>query len=853
MAADGSLLFDTNLDDSGVKKGLKKLNSIGTTALKGIGMATAATTAALAAFGISAIKVGSEFSSQMSRVQAIAGATGDELKKLNDLAIKLGADTSFSASEAAAGMENLASAGFEVNDIMSAMPGLLDLAAVSGGDVAAASEIAASALNAFGLEASEAGHVADVFARAAADTNAEALDMGEAMKYVAPVAKAMGLSLEETAASIGIMSDAGIKGGQAGTALRGALARLAKPTKVMQETMNELGLSFYDAEGKMLPLADTIAMLQDKTNGLTQEQKNNALVTLFGQESLSGMLALIEAGPEKLDALTGSLIDSDGAAKDMANTMLNNLKGSLEELGGSFETLQITIFQSGETPLKELAEKGTEYINRLTQAFAGKDQMISDMEAIGMTAQDMGFSVEDASGGFEKLAEEALVIVDEILNGFIDSLPQIMDAVGTMLSSIGMAIVERIPDLVVMGIDIVMNLLRGLVEAFPLIMDAGSKAVVALLDGMLNNLPELITMAMTLIETYLGTLMEMYPDIIKSGAELLVSLLEGIGKMLPDLISMAIDLIILIADNLIDNIDMVIDAGIEIIFALLDGIIQNLPKLIEEVPRIINKFSDALYAQLPKLLLAGLKLLLEVGKGIISAIPSIIANAGSIIMAIINVFTLANLLSVGKGFLKTFENGIKEGLKTLLTAAKSVATSVMDTIRNLFTGGASGIGKNLVQGIWNGINSAKDWVLGKIAGFGGAILSGIKGIFGINSPSKVMQEEVGRFLPPGISEGFEDSMPQLQKDMDRELEAMTAEMEYGVAAESAKIGMMMTSGAISKTEMSRESSFSDSRIVAALQEILNKDTTIVMDERVVGQLTAEHASSELAKKGKRRH
>lgn len=162
MASDGSLLFDTNLDDSGVRKGLQKLNSIGSTALKGIGIATAATTAALTAFGVSAIKTGSEFSAQMSRVQAISGATGDELKKLNKLAIDLGASTAFSASEAAAGMENLASAGFGVSDIMSAMPGLLDLAAVSGGNVAAASEVAASALNAFGLEATEAGHVANV-------------------------------------------------------------------------------------------------------------------------------------------------------------------------------------------------------------------------------------------------------------------------------------------------------------------------------------------------------------------------------------------------------------------------------------------------------------------------------------------------------------------------------------------------------------------------------------------------------------------------------------------------------------------------------------------------------------------
>lgn len=162
--------------------------------------------------GIAAAKIGGDFEEQMSRVKAISGATGSSFDQLKQQAIDLGAKTAFSAKESAAGMENLASAGFDANEIMSAMPGLLDLAAVSGGDVALASENAATALRGFGLDASQAGHVADVFARAAADTNAEVADMGDAMKYIAPVANAMGISLEESAAAIGIMSDAGIKG-----------------------------------------------------------------------------------------------------------------------------------------------------------------------------------------------------------------------------------------------------------------------------------------------------------------------------------------------------------------------------------------------------------------------------------------------------------------------------------------------------------------------------------------------------------------------------------------------------------------------------------------------------------------
>ena len=293
--------------------------------------------------GIAAAKIGGDFEEQMSRVKAISGATGSSFDQLKQQAIDLGAKTAFSAKESAAGMENLASAGFDANEIMSAMPGLLDLAAVSGGDVALASENAAAALRGFGLDAGQAGHVADVFARAAADTNAEVADMGDAMKYIAPVANAMGISLEETAAAVGILSDANIKGSQAGTSLRGALARLAKPTDPMIAKMEELGLSFYDAEGNMKSLKDQVGMLQQAFKGLTPEQQQNALVTLYGQESLSGMMALIDKGPDALGKLTNSLKNSSGAADEMARIMQENMNSSIEQMLGVFESAAIKI------------------------------------------------------------------------------------------------------------------------------------------------------------------------------------------------------------------------------------------------------------------------------------------------------------------------------------------------------------------------------------------------------------------------------------------------------------------------------------------------------------------------------
>lgn len=285
------------------------------------------------------------FEEGMSGVRALTEATDAEFLFLRETAKSLGASTSFSASQAAEGMQNLASAGFTVNEIVAAMPGMLDLAASSGEDLAVASDIAATTLRGFGLEASKAGHVADVLAEVSARTNAAVSDTGEAMKYIAPVANAMGLSLEEVAASIGFLSDAGIKGSQAGTTLRSAFTRLAKPTEDMLEVMDSLNLSFYDTDGKMKSISNIVGMLNTEMAGLTDAEKQNALVTLFGQEALSGMMVLMEAGPEKIAELTKSLEECDGAASKMSQTRLDNLAGDIEELGGAMETLQLDVME----------------------------------------------------------------------------------------------------------------------------------------------------------------------------------------------------------------------------------------------------------------------------------------------------------------------------------------------------------------------------------------------------------------------------------------------------------------------------------------------------------------------------
>lgn len=440
--ADGKVVIETDLDSSGIEKGLSKIGGL---AVKGLSVATGAITGTATALGgvsIAAIKAGSDFESQMSRVQAISGATGSEFNKLKEQAIQLGADTAFSSSQAAEGMENLAAAGFTTSEIMDAMPGLLDLAAASGEDLASSSDIAASTLRGFGLEAADAAHVADVLAANANKTNSSVADTGEAMKYVAPLARAAGLSLEETAAAIGIMANAGIQGAQAGTTLRGSISRLSSPTKEMSECMDSLGISFYDSEGKMKSLSEQIRMMKDATAGMTDEQKNNVLVTLYGQEALSGMLALMNEGDGALTELTHAYENCDGSAKAAAETMQDNLSGALDQLSGSAETLGIVFYESVSESLKETAESATDSINNITEAFknGGLD------EAIEAAGDEFANLAVEAASHAPDMVDTAVDFIESFVDGIGKNKKKLIGAAVDMAKTLGGGLADLLPE-----------------------------------------------------------------------------------------------------------------------------------------------------------------------------------------------------------------------------------------------------------------------------------------------------------------------------------------------------------------------------------------------------------------------
>ncbi len=390
---------------------------------------TTRVTLPIVGIGVAAGKIGMDFESQMSRVKAISGATGEEFKKLHDQALQLGADTAFSSKQASEGMENLASAGFSTDEIISAMPGLLNLAASSGESLASSSDIAASTLRGFGLAADQAGHVADVLAKNAGATNAAVADTGEAMKYIAPVSHAMGLSLEEVTAAIGEMSNSGIKGSQAGTTLRSALTRLASPSKEAAGAMASIGFNAFDSKGKLKSLSTIVGEYSKALKGKTEQQQQDLTATIFGQEAMSGMMVLMQGGASALDELTNSYKNADGAAEEMAKTMQDNSKSAIEQMMGSLETAAIKVEEAFAPLITSIANKVQDLANKFSELTPEQQMFYAKLLAgvallgpatklIGGLTKTVGTLIK-VSGAVKSLFDGAKIVSEtaEVANG----------------------------------------------------------------------------------------------------------------------------------------------------------------------------------------------------------------------------------------------------------------------------------------------------------------------------------------------------------------------------------------------------------------------------------------------------
>ena len=763
---DGHVKIGVELDRTGLESGLSGLGNFAKTGLKVVAGAVAGVTTAMGGAVAAATKVGSAFESEMSKVEAISGATGDDLDALTQKAKEMGETTMFSASESAQAMEYMAMAGWKTVDMLDGIEGIMNLAAASGEDLATTSDIVTDALTAFGMTAEDSTHFADVLAAASSNANTNVGLMGETFKYVAPVAGALGYTAEDTAVAIGLMANAGIKGSQAGTSLRQMMSRLAKPTDEVAVAMDALGVSLTKSDGSMKTLDEIMGDLRNGFDGLSEAESANLAASLAGQEAMSGLLAIVNASDEDFDKLKTSIYGCNGAAEDMAATMQNNLNGQITILKSAIEGLGIEIYDSIKEPLTDIVKVGTDLVGDLTEAFK--------------------------TGGAAGLIDAGTQILSNLVVGITEKLPSVIDTAVDVVSSFTENLKEKIPDLISSGGLLIESLVSGVISIFPSLGNLAYEIAASLFNSLNENLPAMA----------------------QSGISMLLSFAEGIVSALP----------------------AIVDAGIQLLISLAQGVADSLPELIEKVPRIINSFADTVYSFLPKILAAGIKIIAILGKGIIESIPTIIENAGEIALAIFNVFSLLNLWSAGQKII----SGLGNGAKSMIAFIKNTAKQIVGQLKHPFGAeGWSSIGKNIIQGIANGITGAIGVIKDAAKNAAKAAFRAAKDFLGIESPSKLMRDVIGKNMIAGIGVGMEMETPSLEKTSAQSASRAVQSMQNAAYERSEKAGAETLEEAPDGNEVADGRGTPDRPIHVHVE----------IDGREVARATAQYTDEQIAWEG----
>lgn len=647
MGYDGTIKIGTELDGSGLKKGIEDINGtaksgfskfseIGKNALSVFAgnVLTEVVSQAKNAAG-AVLEIGTAFEMGMSTVQAISGATGDELAALTDKAKEMGANTKFSATEAAEAMQYMAMAGWKTDDMLNGIEGIMNLAAASGEDLATTSDIVTDALTAFGLTAQDSAHFADILAQASSNANTNVSMMGETFKYVAPVAGAMGYSAEDVATAVGLMANSGIKASQAGTSLRTMLSRMAKPTKEVQAAMDALGISLTDSDGNMKSFHEVMGDLRAGFGGLSEAESITMATMLGGQEAMSGLLAIVNASDADYQKLTDSISACDGAAASMADTMQNNLEGQFTILGSTAQGLALEVYDSIKEPMTDITKLGIDAVSNLTD----------------------GFKIGGVMG--------------------------MIEAAGQMAN----ALAENLPVIIEQGLPLIEGFTENLRANAGKLVDGGLNLILKLAQGLMDGLPAMLQHVPQIIINLAGVINDNAPKLLKAGVKLIGILGKGLIQAIPDIVAAM--------PQIIQAIVSVIQAfnwgnlGINIIKSLKNGIISMVGAVQSAGTGIFNAIKGSIQS-LPKALLVIAK----------NAVHSIVQS-----------FTSQPWGNIGKNIIIGIATGITGSIGKVADAARNAAKKAFDAAKDFLGIHSPSklmrdvIGKNMIAGFESGIVS----------------------------------------------------------------------------------------------------------------------------------------------------
>lgn len=747
MGNDGTLNFDTKIDSSGFKKGL---DGIGGVAKAGIGLTTKVlqgATAGVAALGAAAVKVGSDFEAGMSQVQAISGASGEELERLKEKAKEMGASTKFSATESAEALNYMAMAGWKTEDMLGGLEGVMNLAAASGEDLATASDIVTDAMTALGMKADEAGHFSDVLAAAASNANTSVSGMGETFKYAGAMAGTLGYSVEDVAFATGLMANAGIKGTMAGTSLNSIMTRLSTNTNGARDAIEELGVAFFNEDGSARSLTDVMTELREATADMTTEQKANFANTVAGMEAQKGLSAILNATEDDYNKLSAAIQNADGCALEMAETMQDNLQGQLTILQSGLEGLGISIYETFQDSAKDVVKEAQGMIQQLQDAFndGGLDGLVS---AVGDVLAQI---IERIAGAAPELVNMAVGLVGSLCEG-LKSAPGIGDAATSLVTSLITGLFSCVDDLWTTAIVLTGRLAEGIAAGAPQMAQSASDALTDIIE----------------------CIVDWMPDILQAGADIIAALAEGFAGSLPTLVYQAAVIIEEIAMALVDNLPAFVDVALQIIEGLVQGFVDGAPVLLEGAIQLFMAILEALPVIIEQLLQALPDIIITITDYFTENTPMIVEGAVQMLMGIIEAIPKI-IVAIAENLpeiINAITIGMIQAVPTIFTAAKDLLWQIIKAIPEIVTGLKSAV-PDIIAGIVNGLIGGVSDVKNAALELGSSILGGIKSFFGINSPSTVMAEQ-GDYLVQGLINGLAEMPGQMMATLDTALDNLIA-------------------------------------------------------------------------------
>ena len=732
------LLVSVGADISGLQTGMSRvtatIENAGRAATRVGGTLSAGITAPLAGIGIAAVAAASDFQSNMNTFQAVSDATGVEMAKLQQLAMDLGEDMTLpgtSAADAAEAMTELSKAGLNVESTMGAVEGVLRLSAAAEIGNAEAAEIAANALNAFNLKGEDANRVADLLA---ASANASAADIGEmaaAMKMGATVFAAANIPIEDMVTNISLMANAGIKGSDAGTSLKTMLMSLQSPTKKAAETMAALGISIYDAQGNMLPMQNLVGQFSTKLAGLTQQQRNTALATIFGTDAVRAANVVLMSGSEAWGNMKDAVTQA-GAAQELSAVKMQGVGGALEGLKSTIESVLTSAAMPFLGTIEGIIRQAGEWISKIGEI---NPNLIAMGAAIGV----------------------AVAVIGPLALG----IGAIATVLGAILSPIGLVIAG----IVALGVAWATNFggIRTTTEQI-------FTAVQSTIQGVIDTVWPYIE---SFVSTVTGWFEENWPAIqstVETVFNAISTVVNTVVGEVSGFIQQEFGLIISWVQENWPLIQRTIETVLNTIWSFISGIVADIQRLWSQHGENIMRVITTVWENIKTAIDSAIKIVLGIIKAVMQAINGDWEGAWETIKTTFETVWTNIKTSLGKtiglireiieNVMKKISDWISEKLQEIKKWFTDRWNEILAFLRSI---DLVQIGKDIIQGLVDGIISMAQAVIASVVGVVNDAIEAAKRLLGIKSPSRVTAREIGAPLIEGIIVGARDAAPDATK------------------------------------------------------------------------------------------